>query len=198
MRTALALLLAAAPLAPAAEPAYDLLIRRGRIVDGSGNPWFVGDVAVRGDRIVAVGRAPFGTAKREIDAAGFVVAPGFIDIHSHSDDLLLEDGNAPSKVRQGVTTEVPGEGTSPGPNKGKLAPRRLTAGGRELRWVTLGEYFDALEKGGVAVNVVSYVGIDNVWQGVMGKSFDRPTPEQIAEMKRLVEEAMTDGAFGLS
>src|SRR3954447_20012680 len=98
------------PPAPAAdEPAYDLLIRGGTVVDGSGNPWFRGDVAVRGDRVVAVGRVPPATARRTIDATGLVVAPGFIDMHSHSDRLLLEDGHAQGKVRQGVTTEVLGE-----------------------------------------------------------------------------------------
>src|SRR5258707_14407391 len=110
----------------AEEPAFDLLIRNGTIVDGSGNPWFRGDVAVRGERIVAVGRVPPGQAKREIDAKGLVVAPGFIDMHSHSDYLLLEDGDAQSKIRQGVTTEILGEGQSAGPNKGKLAPKRAT------------------------------------------------------------------------
>ncbi len=183
---------------PAAEPAYDLLIRNGRIVDGSGNPWYYGDVAVRGDRIVAVGRVPAGTAKREIDATGLVVAPGFIDMHSHSDYLLLEDGDAQSKIRQGVTTEVLGEGRSAGPYKGKLAPHRAKIGGKEVSWTTLGGYFDTLDKAGVAVNVASYVGIDNVWEGVMGTSFARPSAEQFDQMKALVEEAMTDGAFGLS
>jgi N-acyl-D-aspartate/D-glutamate deacylase len=193
-----ALLCLGALPAPAAEPAYDLLIRHGTVVDGSGNPWFRGDVAVRGDRIVAVGRVPPGAAQREIDAAGLVVAPGFIDMHSHSDFLLLEDGNAQSKIRQGVTTEVLGEGTSAGPYQGQLRPRRMTVGGREVTWTTLGGYFETLEKAGVAVNVASYVGLDNVWQGVMGQSFDRPTPEQIGRMKELVEGAMRDGAFGLS
>src|SRR4051812_17974016 len=108
---ALALLIAACP-APAEEAKYDLLIFGGRVVDGTGNPWFVGDVAVRGDRIVAVGRVPAGAAARTIDAHGLIVAPGFIDMHAHSDFLLLEDGSAPSKVRQGVTTEVLGEGNS--------------------------------------------------------------------------------------
>lgn len=111
--------------ARAEEPAYDVVIRHARIVNGSGNPWFHGDVAIRGQRIVAVGRVPAGKAGREIDAHGLVVAPGFIDIHSHSDYLLLEDGNAQSKVRQGVTTEVLGEGTSAGPFKGPLtSPQR--------------------------------------------------------------------------
>src|SRR5262245_27100780 len=113
--------------AVAAEAPYDLVIRHGRIVDGTGNPWFHGDVAVRGPRIVAVGRVPFGKARREIDARGLVVAPGFIDMHSHSDLLLLEDGRAHSKIRQGVTTEVLGEGRSAGPRKGQLSPRRVQA-----------------------------------------------------------------------
>src|SRR5262245_41717074 len=156
--------------APAAEPVYDLVIRGGKIVDGTGNPWYVGDVAIRGDRIVAVGRFS-GSAPNTIDARGLVVAPGFIDMHSHSDTLLLEDGNAPSKVRQGVTTEVLGEGRSAGPH-----PAEPVFGGKERRrFRTLGDYFTLVEKSGVAVNVVSYIGLDNIWEGVMGKSHDRPT-----------------------
>src|SRR5262245_41510320 len=92
---------------------YDLLIRNGKLVDGTGNPWYHGDLAIRGDKIAAVGRVPAGQARREIDARGLVIAPGFIDMHSHSDFLLLEDGNAQSKIRQGVTTEVLGESSSP-------------------------------------------------------------------------------------
>jgi N-acyl-D-amino-acid deacylase len=177
---------------------YDLVIRHGRIVDGTGNPWFHGEVGIRGDRIVAVGRIPERTATREIDARGLVVAPGFIDMHSHSDRLLLEDGHAQSKIRQGVTTEVLGEGTSAGPYQGKLDPPTYTVNGQERRWTTLGGYFTAVEEAKVSVNVVSYVGLDNLWQSVMGKSFDRPTPEQFAGMKSLLEEAMRDGAVGLS
>jgi N-acyl-D-aspartate/D-glutamate deacylase len=187
-----------APCAPAADAPYDLLIRNGKVVDGSGNPWFFGDVAIRGDRIVAVGRVPPEQARREIDARGLVVAPGFIDMHSHSDYLLLEDGHAQSKIRQGVTTEVLGEGKSAGPFNGKLTPRTRTVRGKEAEWTTLGGYFDALEKAGVSVNVASYVGLDNVWQGAMGNSYERPTAEQKSQMKALVEEAMKDGAFGLS
>ena len=186
--------------APAADPQpeYDLVIRNGRVIDGTGNPWFHGDVAIAKDRIVAVGRVPDGKAKRVIDAKGLVVAPGFIDIHSHSDDLLLEDGDAQSKIRQGVTTEVLGEGRSAGPLKGELKTRYFRAPRRTLSWDTLGGYFDAVEQAGASVNVASYVGLDNLWESVMGKSFDRPTAKQLDRMKELLDEAMRDGALGLS
>src|SRR5262245_7307440 len=180
------------------DRAYDLLIKGGRIVDGSGNPWFAGDVAVSGGKIVAVGRVPPGKAAKEIDAAGLVVAPGFIDMHSHSDNVLLEDGLAQSKIRQGVTTEVLGEGSSAGPRVGKLQPQTMVVKGQPVSWTTLGEYFDAIEKAGISVNIVSYVGLDNAWQAVMGQSYERPTKEQFAEMQKVVEQAMQDGAIGLS
>jgi N-acyl-D-aspartate/D-glutamate deacylase len=168
------------------------------VVDGTGNPWFRGDVAIRGDRIVAVGRVPAGPARREIDARRLVVAPGFIDMHSHSDFLLLEDGDAQSKIRQGVTTEVLGEGLSAGPYQGKFTPRKVVVSGKEVRWTTLSGYFDTLERAGVSVNVASYVGLDNVWRCVMGNSFARPSATQFRRMKALVDEAMRDGAHGLS
>ncbi len=177
---------------------YDLVIRQGRIVDGTGNPWFRGDLAIRGDRIVAMGHIPRARAVREIDAQGLVVAPGFIDMHSHSDRLLLEDGDAQSKIRQGVTTDVLGEGSSAGPSKGKLSPRSAQVNGQTVRWSTLGGYFDALERGGVAINVVSYVGLGTIWRCVMGDSFERPSTAEFDAMKTLVSEAMEDGAFGLS
>jgi N-acyl-D-amino-acid deacylase len=197
----------------AAQDSYDLVIRNGKIIDGAGNPWFYGDVAVAGGKIVAVGRVPGGTAgqsggtaglsssakaKRELDAKGLIVAPGFIDMHSHSDTVLLEDGLAQSKIRQGVTTEVLGEGSSAGPRVGKLKPQSMLVKGEPVSWKTLGEYFQTIEKAGVSVNVVSYVGLDNVWQAVMGQSYERPTKEQFAEMQKVVEQAMQDGAVGLS
>ncbi|PYJ86112.1 MAG: hypothetical protein DME22_06410 [Verrucomicrobia bacterium] len=181
----------------AAGPDYDLIIRGGKIVDGSGNPWFYSDVAVKGDRIVALGRVA-GDAKRVIDAAGLVVSPGFIDMHSHSDWTLLEDGNAQSKIRQGVTTEVIGESSSAGPFKGKLKPRSVSVKNEPLEIRALRDYFAAVERAGISVNVASYVGEGTVWECVMGSSFDRPGPGELQRMKDLVAEAMNDGAFGLS
>ncbi len=184
-------------IALADEP-LDLIIRGGKIVDGTGNPWFVGDLGIRGDRIVKIERRISESANREIDAANLIVAPGFIDIHSHSDYLLLEDGHAYSKITQGVTTEVLGEGDSAGPYQGKLGHKSASVAGETNEWSSLGEYFDVVERAGVSTNVASYVGLNNVWQCVMGQSFDRPSHDQMEEMKRLVEAAMKDGASGLS
>ncbi len=129
-----------------AADSYDLIIRGGRVVDGTGNPWFYADVAVNGDRIVAVKRNLPGTAKKEIDAKGLIVSPGFIDIHSHSDFVLLEDGDAQSKIRQGVTTEILGEGNSAGPYQNKLPRHRVDVNGESVRLTTLGDYFDAAQR----------------------------------------------------
>lgn len=180
------------------QDGYDLVIKGGRIVDGTGNPWFFGDLAISKDRVVAVGKLPGLPAKRTIDATGMVVAPGFIDIHSHSDDLLLEDGHAQSKIRQGVTTDILGEGRSVGPNQGKLAPQVANVRGQKITWTTMAGYFDAIDRLGSSINVASYVGLDNLWECVMGKSHARPNPAQIDEMKKLLDEAMAEGALGLS
>ena len=188
----------ASSLCAAAEPQYDVLIRHGKIVDGTGNPWFFGDVAIKGDKIVAVGRAIEGTAKREIDAKGLVVAPGFIDMHSHSDYVLLEDGRAQSKIRQGVTTDVIGEGNSVGPYKGEMKAKRFVVKGETVQWSTVGGYLDVFDKAGVSINIATYCGLDNIWECVMGKSYARPTLQQFDRMKALLDEALTDGAFGLS
>jgi N-acyl-D-amino-acid deacylase len=184
--------------AGAQDPTYDVLIHSGKIVDGTGNPWFFGDVAIRDGKIVAVGRVPAGKAKREIDATGLVVAPGFIDMHSHSDTVILEDGLAQSKIRQGVTTDVIGEGSSAGPRVGKLQPTSMLVDGKPTSWSTLAEYFQTLERAGISINIASYVGLNNAWEAVMGQSHDRPTKEQFAEMQKIIDQAMQDGAFGLS
>jgi N-acyl-D-aspartate/D-glutamate deacylase len=180
-----------------AQPEFDLVVRHGRIVDGTGNPWFTGDVAIKGARIAGVGSVA-AEGKREIDARGLVVAPGFIDIHSHSDWLLLEDGEAQSKIRQGVTTEVLGEGSSAGPFKGKLVPRPVSVRNTPAQIRTLGEYFAAIERSGVSVNVASYVGEGNIWHCVMGQSFAQPGRVELEKMKELLAEAMNQGAVGLS
>jgi N-acyl-D-amino-acid deacylase len=192
------LALSGATALPGADKPFDLLIQNARIVDGTGNPWFHGDLAIRGDRIVAIGPQLSGDSKQILDATGMVLAPGFIDIHSHSDYLLLEDGHAHSKIRQGVTTEILGEGFSAGPAQGQRPGRQVTVGKTTWKWTTLKGYFKALEKSGIATNVGSYVGIGAVWESVMGKSFDRPTEEQLVEMEKLVKEAMEQGALGFS
>ncbi|MBI3823449.1 MAG: D-aminoacylase, partial [Planctomycetes bacterium] len=190
----LALFLSLLVAVPASAQDYDLVIRNGKIVDGTGSPWFHADIAIKADRIAALGKVA-GKGKREIDAKGLIVAPGFIDMHSHSDFTILEDGRAMSKITQGVTTEVLGESSSPGPYQGKLTPPRI---GKHPQWTTLGGYFAVVDKAGVSTNVVSFVGLGTVWRCVMGHSHARPTKEQFEEIKKLVEQAMKDGARGLS
>jgi len=181
-------------------PEFDLLVVNARIVDGTGNPWYRGEVGIRGGRIEAIGkpRLPAGRdARRVLDVGGAVLAPGFIDAHSHSDYRLLTDGSAPSKVRQGVTTEVLGESHSPGPYSDRLPPPSAALSGSK-RARTLGGFLEAVEERGVAVNVCSYVGSGQVWECVMGEREDAPSEKELQEMERLVAEAMAEGAMGLS
>jgi len=176
---------------------FDILVVNGTIIDGTGMPGYSGNLAIRGDRIAAIGDIS-GSAARVIDAGGMVVSPGFIDIHTHSEYTLITDGNAESKIRQGVTTEVVGELSSPGPFTGQLKPHIVKTGYGEDSIISLKDYFRIIEKNGVSVNVAAMVGIGNVWQCVMGYSFNPPSDEQITEMKKLVRLAMEDGAFGVS
>ena len=180
------------------DATYDILIRSGRIVDGTGNPWFHGSVGIKDEHIVAIGALKDATAAHTIDATGLIIAPGFIDIHSHSDFLLLEDGNAQSKIRQGVTTEILGEGRSAGPFVNRLPARKVSVNGESVELRKLADYFDAIKRAEVSTNVASYVGIGNVWESVMGKSFDRPSDEQLNQMCELVDQTMKEGALGLS
>jgi N-acyl-D-amino-acid deacylase len=176
---------------------FDILIVNGTIIDGTGKEGYSGNIAITGDKIVAVGNMD-GKAKTKIDASGMIVSPGFIDIHTHSEYTILVDGNAESKIRQGVTTEVVGETTSPGPFSGQLKPEIVKTEYGIDTIKSLGDYFRIVEKNGSAVNVVSYVGIGNVWRSVMGYNFDTPSDDQLNEMKKIVKQAMEDGAFGLS
>ncbi|MBI1941919.1 MAG: D-aminoacylase, partial [Acidobacteria bacterium] len=185
----------------AESPEYDLLIVGGRILDGSGSPWFSGSVAVKDGRIADVGRLANATAREVIDAKGMIVAPGFIDLHSHSDYTLLVDGTAQSKIRQGVTTEILGESESAGPVLGPVAPefgRAMRRYGLQSDWTTLGEYFARIERQGISVNIASYVGSGQVRNCVMGNVDRAPTPNELERMKELVDQAMREGAIGLS
>ncbi len=185
----------------ALDTEYDLLIVHGQILDGSGSPWFEGSVAVKDGRIADVGRLPGASAKRVIDAAGMAVAPGFIDLHSHSDFTLLVDGKAQSKILQGVTTEILGESDSAGPVQGPAVAdfdRSLQKLGLTRDWTTLGQYFARLKRQGISVNIASYVGSGQVWQCVLGNVNRRPTPQEMDKMKALVDQAMRDGALGLA
>ena len=179
-------------------PECDILIQNGRVIDGSGNPWFFADIAIKDGRITAIGKSLPHFATLAIDAKGLVVSPGFIDIHSHSDTNILRDGLAQSKIRQGVTTEILGEGGSAAPTTGVRTPRSLKIDGQIRRWSTFTEYFDLIDEQTVSVNIASYVGLSTVWECVMGNSFARPNESQFTEMEQLITTAMQQGALGLS
>ncbi|MBI4164793.1 MAG: amidohydrolase family protein, partial [Acidobacteria bacterium] len=182
-------------------PAFDLLIINGRILDGSGNPWFAGSVGIRNGKIAEIGRIPDASGKQVINAKGLVITPGFIDLHSHSDYTLLADGAAQSKIRQGVTTEILGEAESAAPVLGPAVAdfdRSLRPYGVHRDWTTFAQYFARLERQGIAVNVASYVGSGQVRHCAMGNVNRAPTPEELRRMRGLVEQAMRDGAIGLS
>ena len=201
LRTLSLVLLVGCGTVPRSEPAYDLLITGGLVVDGTGAPGIYADVGIKDRTIVAVGRLSRAGAAQVIDATGLVVAPGIIDIHSHSDYALLVDGSAESKIRQGVTTEIIGEATSAGPfppdetDHGRIESPSY---GVEIDWKTLGEYFDRLQASGTSVNVGSYVGSRTVRRYVMGDTNRAPTPGEIQRMAQAVEEAMAEGALGVA
>jgi dihydroorotase/N-acyl-D-amino-acid deacylase len=187
---------------PAAQPRrFDVIIANGRIVDGTGAPWFRADVGITGDRITAIGNLSAAQATTRIDAAGQVVAPGFIDLLGQSEFNVLVDSRAASKITQGITTEITGEGVSIAPvNEAMKADRKASyeAFGVAQDWLTLDEYFARLTKATTAVNVGTFVGSGGIRDYVVGKA-DRPaTPAEMTTMKALVAEAMADGALGLS
>ena len=185
----------------AQQPQYDLIIRNGHIIDGTGSPWYTGDVGIRAGRIAAVGALVDATAAKTIDAAGMVVAPGFIDMLGQSDLSILVNPQLPSKIFQGITTEITGEGGSAAPlNDSIIAAARVAYNHYRIRpdWRTLGEYFARLERQGIGINVADYVGATQVRRMVLGDVDRAPTAPELGKMRELVRQAMRDGAVGVS
>jgi N-acyl-D-aspartate/D-glutamate deacylase len=184
-----------AAMAPARrQPELDVIIRGGQVLDGSGTAAVAADIGVRGDRIETVGDLRGRTARRVIDATGLIVAPGFIDLHTHSEMPLVEDGSAQSKVRQGVTLDVMGESTSAAPRDGLQG-----TGGDGVRpdWTTFTEYFERLERRGISINVISHIAASQVRQIVKGYDPSPATPQELSRMRDLVSRSMREGAWGL-
>jgi N-acyl-D-amino-acid deacylase len=195
----LSLLVAACATAPA-EPAYDVVIRGGTIYDGSGGLPYIGDVGIRRDRIAYVGPRLEGTGRSEVKASGLAVAPGFINMLSWATESLIEDGRGQSDIRQGVTLEVMGEGSSMGPWNAAMKAEETRQQGDirfPISWTSLGEYLEMLEKKGIAPNVASFVGATTVRVHELGERDVDPTPEQLQRMRALVRAAMNEGAMGV-
>jgi N-acyl-D-aspartate/D-glutamate deacylase len=188
----------------------DVLIRGARIVDGTGNPWFFGDMALGGDRIGAItppGQLPANEAREVVDATGMVVCPGFIDIQSHSIVPLMRDGRCLSKITQGVTTEIMGEGWTPAPAGGREAEEAVSAfnepelqewADRARTWRRFGDWLDAMIERGVSPNIGSFLGGGTLRAYVKGLEMGRLSDDERAAMRAVVEDAMRDGAFGVA
>jgi len=205
LRTSLVLLaLASAAVAAAQRPAsrFDVLITGGRIVDGTGSPWFRGDVGIVGDKIAAIGTLIGAPAAATIEASNLVVAPGFIDLLGQSEFNVLVDNRAASKILQGVTTEVTGEGSSIAPVNDRMlqeAAPNASHFGVVLDWRTLADYFKRLDaRTHPAINVATFVGAGGIRNYVIGKDDRQATPQELEQMKQLVAQAMDQGALGLS
>ena len=180
---------------------YDLIIRNGHILDGAGGPWYAADIAIRDDRIAAIGKLDNAHAKRVIDATGRIVSPGFIDMLGQSETSLLIDNRSLSKLSQGITTEITGEGGSIAPqNEKTLDPMKpfLDQFHLTIDWTTLDGYFRRLEKSGTPLNIGTYVGAAQVREAVIGDDDRAPTPAELEQMKSMVADAMKDGALGIS
>ena len=183
------------------SPSFDLVITNGHIIDGTGSPWYSGDLGIRDGKIVAIGNLTQGDRKRSIDAKGMVVAPGFIDMLGQSEETILVDPRLPSKIYQGITTEITGEGGSIAPlndaliqaDKTKYEHLKITPD-----WRTFREYFARLEKQGMGINLASYVGATQVRRMVLGDADVQPSAAQLEQMKSLVRDAMKDGTVGVS
>ena len=199
-RLFLALFLIVSTLVFAAD-SFDVVITNGHIVDGTGSPWYSGDIGIREGRIAAIGNLSEAPRKRTIDARGKVVAPGFIDMLGQSEVTILVDPRLPSKIYQGITTEITGEGGSAAPLNSAIVEADRPAYTHykvNVDWQTFRQYFARLEKQGMGINLASYVGATQVRRVVLGDADVQPTPEQLEKMKALVRDAMHDGAVGVS
>src|SRR6266849_9305864 len=187
--------------AQAATPPFDIVIINGHIIDGTGSPWYSGDIGIRGGKIAAIGNLSDAGRNRTIDARGMVVAPGFIDMLGQSELTILVDPRLPSKIYQGITTEITGEGESIAPmNDALLRADQEQYDHYHIHadWRTFREYFSRLEKQRIGINIASYVGATRVRRMVLGDNDVQPTPAQLEQMKVLVSQAMRDGAVGVS
>jgi N-acyl-D-amino-acid deacylase len=184
----------------AADASFDVIIKGGTLYDGTGGEGHLTDVAIRGDRIAGVGDFTRASAKRRVDAYGLAVAPGFINMLSWSNESLIQDGRSQSEIRQGVTTEIMGEGESMGPLNDRMKARLVreqTDIKFEIKWNTLAEYLRYLEKRGISCNVASFLGATTVREYVIGLEDKQPTPEQLDQMRELVRKEMEAGALGI-
>jgi dihydroorotase/N-acyl-D-amino-acid deacylase len=190
-----------ASLALAQTPTFDIVITNGHIIDGTGSPWYSGDLGIRDGKIAAIGNLSAAPRKRTVDAAGKVVAPGFIDMLGQSELTILVDPRLPSKIYQGITSEITGEGNSIAPLNDAIIQSDHTGYDHYKitpDWRTFRQYFARLEKQGMGINLASYVGATQVRRMVLGENDVQPTPAQLDEMKTLVRDAMKDGAAGVS
>jgi dihydroorotase/N-acyl-D-amino-acid deacylase len=195
------LFVVASSLAQTTTPPFDIVITRGHIIDGTGSPWYSGDVGIRDGKIAAIGNLSGVARKRTIDAGGKVVAPGFIDMLGQSDLTILVDPRLPSKIFQGITSEITGEGNSVAPlNDAIIESGRSGYEHFKINpdWRTLRQYFARLKKQGMGINLASYVGATQVRRMVLDDDDKQPTPAELEEMRALVREAMKDGAVGVS
>src|SRR5437879_3168528 len=188
-------------LVTAQTPTFDLVITNGHIIDGTGSPWYSGDIGIRDGKVAVIGNLSTAPRRRTIDAAGKVVAPGFIDMLGQSEMTILVEPRLPSKIFQGITTEITGEGGSAAPlNDAIIQADRSSFDHYHITpdWRTFRQYFARLEKQGMGINLASYVGATQVRRVVLGDDNKQPTPEQLDQMKSLVRDAMKDGAVGVS
>jgi N-acyl-D-amino-acid deacylase len=194
-------LLAQAPAGAAQGEPFDVVIVNGHIIDGTGSPWYSGEVGIRAGRIAAIGNLEAAPRRQTIDARGMVVAPGFIDMLGQSELTMLVDPRLPSKIYQGITTEITGEGDSVAPlNEAMIASDRATYDHMKITpdWTNFREYFARLERQGMGINLASYVGATSVRRMVLGDADVQPTAAQLADMQTLVRQSMQEGAVGLS